>query len=88
MILSLLKKVKMDQFISLHGGLDYKINDKVSNISLGEKQRLIIACYLANDYDFYIFDEATSSIDMESEKIILDIILELSKTKIVINITL
>ena len=87
MILSLLKKVKMDQFISLHGGLDYKINDKVSNISLGEKQRLIIACYLANDYDFYIFDEATSSIDMESEKIILDIILELSKTKIVINIT-
>lgn len=87
MILSLLKKVKMDQFISLHGGLDYKINDKVSNISLGEKQRLIIACYLANDYDFYIFDEATSSIDMESEKIILDIIIELSKTKIVINIT-
>lgn len=87
MILSLLKKAKMDQFISLHGGLDYKINDKVSNISLGEKQRLIIACYLANDYDFYIFDEATSSIDMESEKIILDIILELSKTKIVINIT-
>ena len=87
MILSLLKKVKMDQFISLHGGLDYKINDKVSNISLGEKQRLILACYLANDYDFYIFDEATSSIDMESEKIILDIILELSKTKIVINIT-
>lgn len=87
MILSLVKKVKMDQFISLHGGLDYKINDKVSNISLGEKQRLIIACYLANDYDFYIFDEATSSIDMESEKIILDIILELSKTKIVINIT-
>ena len=87
MILSLLKKVKMDQFISLHGGLDYKINDKVSNISLGEKQRLVIACYLANDYDFYIFDEATSSIDMESEKIILDIILELSKTKIVINIT-
>ena len=81
------KKVKMDQFISLHGGLDYKINDKVSNISLGEKQRLIIACYLANDYDFYIFDEATSNIDVESENDIMREIHELAKSKTVLLVS-
>ncbi len=86
-IWELLKLVEMDDIINRNGGLNFIINDSASNISGGEKQRLIIAFYLANSYDLYIFDEATSNIDKESEKIILDIIKNLAKDKIVINIT-
>lgn len=70
-----------------HLSLDLLINDTTSNISGGEKQRLILAFYLSKDFDFYIFDEATSNIDIESEEIILNKIHELSKTKIVLFIS-
>ena len=83
----LLDLVKMSDVIKRSGGLDFVIKDSASNISGGEKQRLIIAYYLAKDYDFYIFDEATSNIDSESELIIVDIIKKLAKDKIVLNIT-
>lgn len=83
----ILKLVKLDNVIKLNGGLDFVIKDNAVNISGGEKQRLIIAYYLSKDYDFYIFDEATSNIDKESEEIILKVLKELAKTKIVLNIT-
>ena len=83
----LLDLVKMSDVIKRSGGLDFVIKDSASNISGGEKQRLIIAYYLAKDYDFYIFDEATSNIDSESELIIVDIIKKLAKDNIVLNIT-
>lgn len=79
----LLRIVKLDYFTDL----DYVINDTSTNISGGEKQRLILAFYLANEYDFYIFDEATSNIDVDSEKIILDVIKEIAKEKIVLFIS-
>jgi ATP-binding cassette subfamily C protein len=78
----LLASVKLNHF-----SLDLKINDQSSNISGGEKQRLALVFYLANEYDFYIFDEATSNIDVESEEIILDRIYEISKSKIVLFIS-
>ena len=83
----ILKLVKLDNVIKLNGGLDFVIKDNAVNISGGEKQRLIIAYYLSKDYDFYIFDEATSNIDKESEEIILKVLKELAKTKIALNIT-
>ncbi len=78
----LLKLVRLE-----HLSLDFVINDSMSNISGGEKQRLVLAFYLANDYDFYIFDEATSNIDVKSEEIILNIIKKLSLNKIILLIS-
>lgn len=77
-----LKKVKLDNF-----NLDFKILADSSNISGGQKQRLFLAIALASNKDFYIFDEPTSNIDYESEKIIMDNIYEISKTKLVLLIS-
>ena len=78
----LLKKVKLE-----HLDLDYVIQEDSTNLSGGEKQRLALALYLSKSFDFYIFDEVTSNIDIESEEIILDIIKEISKNKIVLMIS-
>ena len=85
-IKQLLDKVKLT-YLYENNGLNYKINDNISNISGGERQRLALALYLSKEYDAYIFDEATSNIDIESENIIMNIIKELSKTHIVIIIS-
>lgn len=82
-----LKKVNLEKFISRVGGLDYVILEDSENISGGERQRLALAINLISDKDIYIFDEATSNIDIESEAIILDNIKVLSKTKTVIFIS-
>ena len=81
-MLELLKIVKLE-----HLNLDYVIQEDSTNLSGGEKQRLSLAFYLSKSYDFYIFDEITSNIDIESEEIILDIIKEISETKIVLMIS-
>lgn len=81
-MINLLKEVRLS-----HLSLDLKINDQSSNISGGEKQRLVLAFYLSKKYDFYIFDEATSNIDIESEEIILSKIYDLSKDNIVLFIS-
>ena len=88
------KNIKEEEMINLltlvklnHFDLDYVINDTQSNLSGGEKQRLVLAFYLSNNYDFYIFDEATSNIDIESEEIIIDIIKKLSLNSIVLFIS-
>lgn len=77
-----LKKVKLDNF-----SLDFKILADSSNISGGQKQRILLAIALASNKDFYVFDEPTSNIDYESEKIIMDNIYEISKTKLVLLIS-
>lgn len=70
-----------------NGGLSFKINESATNVSGGEKQRLVLAFYLSREYDFYIFDEVTSNIDIESEEIIMDIIKKLAEEKIVLLIS-
>ncbi len=83
----LLDKVSLTDFIERNNGLDFVINESATNVSGGEKQRLVLAYYLAKEYDFYVFDEATSNIDSLSEEIILKNIQELAKTKMVLFIT-
>ena len=68
-------------------GLDTKLTENAGNLSGGQKQRLALARAILHDAKIYIFDEATSNIDIESEEIILKKIKELSKTKTVIMIT-
>ena len=53
----------------------------------GQRQRLALARALLFDTPIYIFDEATSNIDMESEEMIMNVIRELSKTKMILFIS-
>lgn len=82
-----LKKVNLYDFVLSIGGLDYVILEDSENISGGERQRLALAINLVIPKDIYIFDEATSNIDTESEAIILNNIKELAKEKTVIFIS-
>lgn len=70
----LLEKVSLLDFIKRNNGLDFVINENSTNVSGDEKQRLVLAYYLAKDYDFYVFDEATSNIDAINEGVILNAI--------------
>lgn len=85
-IYKLLDKVNLS-YLYKKNGLDYIINDSMTNISGGERQRLVLAMYLVNKYDLYIFDEVTSNVDRESEEVIINIIKELSKDSIVLLIS-
>ena len=86
-IYSALEKVNLYNFIVDNGGLDKVITEDAANISGGQKQRLALAINLVANKDIYIFDEATSNIDIDSEAIIMNNIKELSKEKSVIVIS-
>lgn len=86
-MMSALEKVNLADFIRENGGLDKVISEDAANISGGQKQRLALAVSLVADKAIYVFDEATSNIDIESEVIIMANIKELSKTKSVIVIS-
>ena len=82
-----LEKVCLAEFVREAGGLDKVIAEDGGNISGGQKQRLALAVNLVADKDVYVFDEATSNIDGDSEKIIMDNICDLAKSKNVIVIS-
>lgn len=82
-----LKKVNLYDFLYQEDGLATKLLEKASNLSGGQCQRLALARALLHDTPIYIFDEATSNIDVESENQIMSIIHELAKTKTVILIS-
>lgn len=86
-ICSALSKVNLLEFITKNGGLDKPISEDANNISGGQKQRLALAVNLVADKDIYVFDEATSNIDIDSEAIIMKNIKELSAEKSVIVIS-
>ncbi len=86
-IYTALSKVNLESFIRENGGLDKVISEDASNISGGQKQRLALAVNLVANKALYIFDEATSNIDIESEAIIMSNIKALSKEKAVIVIS-
>ncbi len=82
-----LSKVNLLDFVQANGGLDYQLTEAASNLSGGQRQRLALARALLLNPQVYIFDEATSSIDVESEEEIMAVIRELSKSKIIILIS-
>jgi ABC-type transport system involved in cytochrome bd biosynthesis fused ATPase/permease subunit len=82
-----LAKVNLLGFLQSQDGLQTKLLEKASNLSGGQCQRLVIARAILKDAPVYIFDEATSNIDMESEEMIMDVIHELAKTKTVLLIS-
>ena len=86
-LLDALKSVNLYEFFSTLEGLDTKIAEQASNLSGGQRQRLCIARALLHNSEIYIFDEATSNINVESEEIIVDLIKKLKREKTVIQIT-
>lgn len=86
-IYGILDKVKLRDFISKAGGLDFKIQPEASNISGGQKQRLLLAVAMAANKDFYIFDEITSNVDSDTEVVIMDSVYDLAKEKGVVLIS-
>lgn len=86
-IMSALEQVNLADFIRENGGLDKAVTEDGANISGGQKQRLALAVNLVADKDIYIFDEATSNIDIESESVIMRNIKALSGMKSVIVIS-
>lgn len=82
-----LKLVNLYDFVMSQDGLDTKVSEKASNLSGGQAQRLSIARALLHDTPIYLFDEATSNIDVESENDIMEVIHKLAKDKMVIMIT-
>ena len=82
-----LGRVNLAGFLKSGDGLDTFLTEKASNLSGGQCQRLALARALLHDSPVYIFDEATSNIDMESENDIMREIHALAKRKTVILIS-
>ena len=82
-----LAECNIDGFLKEENGLDTLLTENAGNLSGGQKQRLALARAILHDAKIYIFDEATSNIDIESEELILSEIKKLAKTKTVIMIT-
>lgn len=82
-----LKQVNLYNFLQTENGLDTQVNEKGSNFSGGQRQRLALARALLANRLIYIFDEATSNIDSESEADILSVVEQLTQTKTVIFIS-
>lgn len=82
-----LKRTKLADFLKEEQGLDTRLAEKGSNLSGGQRQRLALARALLHDSPVYIFDEATSNIDVESENDIMEQIKELAKEKTVLLIS-
>lgn len=84
---AVLEKVNLLGFLEEQQGLDTPILERGSNFSGGQCQRLALARALLHDTPVYIFDEATSNIDMESEEMIMEVIRGLVKTKTILLIS-
>lgn len=86
-MLSTLEQVNLLSFVEKSGGLDFILQEKAANLSGGQKQRLALARALLHDSDIYIFDEATSNVDVESENDIMTVVHSLAETKTVLLIS-
>ena len=82
-----LKKVNLYEFLKSQRGLDTELMERGSNFSGGQCQRLALARALLHDTPIYIFDEAASNIDAESEEQIMEVIRELSQNHCVLLIS-
>ena len=82
-----LKDANVYEFLQGEQGLDTQIAEQGQNLSGGQRQRIAIARALLHDTPFYIFDEATSNIDMESEELIMKTVYKLAGRKTVLLIS-
>lgn len=84
---AVLERVALADFLRSEGGLDTPVLERGENFSGGQRQRLALARALLHDTPVYIFDEATSNIDVESEDIIMREIRRMAHQKTVLFIS-
>ncbi|MBF0751942.1 MULTISPECIES: ABC transporter ATP-binding protein/permease [unclassified Pasteurella] len=82
-----LEQVNLADFVRENGGLDMPLLSRGANLSGGQIQRLALARALLHNANFYIFDEATSNIDVESEEVILKFIRQFKQHKTIVMIS-
>ena len=82
-----LEQVNLAAFLRGEQGLSTQLLEGASNLSGGQRQRLALARGLLRRSPVYLFDEATSNIDVESENDIMDVIRKLAKEKTVLLIS-
>lgn len=79
---NVLEQVSLADFVrKLPEQLNENLEEDGSNLSGGQRQRLLLARALLRQAEVYVFDEITSGVDLESEKIILLVLQELAKEK-------
>ncbi len=86
-LIQALKRVNLWGYLEGQQGLKTQVLEKGSNFSGGQCQRLAIARALLHDTPIYIFDEATSNIDADSEEMIMKVIRELARTRTILLIS-
>lgn len=82
-----LARVNLLGFLDGQKGVKTELLEQAENLSGGQRQRLALARALLHDSPVYVFDEATSNIDAESEELIMKVIRQLSQTKTVLLIS-
>jgi ABC-type transport system involved in cytochrome bd biosynthesis fused ATPase/permease subunit len=82
-----LEQVKLAGMLRQEKGLDTPIGEGASDFSGGQRQRLALARALLSGADAYLFDEATSSIDSESEACIMEVIAHIAQSKPVLIVS-
>ncbi len=86
-LLNALKQVNLFDFVQSQGGLDMSVSERGASLSGGQRQRLALARALLRDSPIYVFDEATSNIDAESEADIMNVIHSLRGSHTVVLIS-
>jgi ABC-type multidrug transport system fused ATPase/permease subunit len=86
-LMAALKQVRLEELVDGREGLDTRIAEGAANLSGGQRQRAALARALLHDTELYIFDEASSNIDRESEEAVMEAINGLAKRKTVLLIT-
>ncbi len=81
-----LRRCRLDAFVAAAGGLDAPVAARGSNLSGGQRQRLALARAILADAPVYLLDEATSSVDAESEAAIVTLVEELARTRTVVMV--
>ena len=82
-----LEFARLDQFAREQGGLDMRLEQNGENLSGGQRQRLALARAVLANSAVYVFDEATSNVDVESEEAIMAAVRELARTRAVVVIS-
>lgn len=82
-----LERCRLADFMRCEAGLDTPVAEGGANLSGGQRQRLAIARALLHDSPVYVFDEATSNIDAESERAIMEVMHELARDRAVVAIS-
>ena len=78
---------RLDAFLREQDGLDTRLEQNGENLSGGQRQRLALARAILADSPVYVFDEATSNVDVESEEAIMAAVAELARTHAVVVIS-